>query len=274
MSAPITIPASTVTAILLTAAALFLGPILLLILLGIRRKLSALPLILGFLSFFVAQPLTRIPLLSILSLQEGFQQFASAHFVLYSLLIGGLTAGLFEESARLAGALLLKRKHSWKDAVSFGLGHGLCEVFLISGMAQINNLIFVFLINHPAMCEAAGIPAELLTTAAQQLAAATPWTFGLSVLERVFAVIYHIFATVLIFWGVRRRRKAAAWAGAVLCHTLFNALASLVSTGWGILAAEFAIGVMAAMTLPAMRRLKKGFAEQASWPSTVQPSGQ
>lgn len=274
MQALMTVPTSTIAAILLTGGALFLIPIVLLIVLGIRGKLSLVPLILGFLSFFVAQPLTRIPVLSFLSLNSSFQQFASAHFVLYSLLIGGLTAGLFEESTRLAGAMLLKRQRRWKDAVSFGLGHGFCEVFFISGMAQVNNLIFAFLINNPAMSEAAGIPAEILATAAHQLAAAAPWTFGLSVLERVFAVLYHLFATILIFWGVRRRRKAAAWGTAVACHTLFNTLASLVSAQWGILAGELVIGIMAAMTVPAMLRLKKGFAQEEEDLSAAQISGQ
>ena len=269
MQAQVAISASTIAAIVITAGIFFLVPIALLIILGIRRRISLLPLILGFLSFFVAQPLTRIPLLSILSLQPAFLEFASAHFVLYSVLIGGLTAGLFEESARLAGAALLGRQRGWKDAVSFGLGHGFCEVFLIAGMAQVNNLIVCALVSSPALFASIGSPQELLT-AAQQIAAAAPWTFALSVFERVFAVLYHLFASVLIFWGVRRRRAGMAWGLAVLCHTLFNALASLAAAYWGTLAAELVVAAMGIAVIPAICRLKKGFAQPLP---TQQPGG-
>ncbi len=258
MQQQILIPASTIAAIVVTAGIFFLVPIALLIVLGARRRLSLLPLLLGFASFFVAQPMTRIPLLSILSLQPAFQKFAAAHLVLYAVLVGGLTAGLFEESARLAGAALLRRQRGFQGAVSFGLGHGFCEVFLIAGMAQVNNLIVCALVSNPALFASLGSPKELLV-AAQQIAAAAPWTFVLSVLERVFAVLYHLFASVLIFWGVRRRRKAAAWGTAVLCHTLFNALASLAAAYLGTLAAEAAIAAMGLAVIPAIRRLKKGF---------------
>ena len=54
--------------------------------------------------------------------------------MLYAVVVGGLSAGLFEETARLGGAAILKNYRTWKDMVSFGLGHGLCEVMLIAGI--------------------------------------------------------------------------------------------------------------------------------------------
>ena len=105
-----------------------LFPLLLLVLLAIRRAISLRPLFIGVLAFFVSQILLRIPLLSILSTQGWFLTFAQQQMLLYLILLSA-SAGLFEESARLLGAkCFCKGRRSYRDAVSFGLGHGLCEV--------------------------------------------------------------------------------------------------------------------------------------------------
>ena len=44
--------------------------------------------------------------------------------MVYVIVVGGLSAGLFEETARLVGAKLLKQHRTYKDMISFGLGHG------------------------------------------------------------------------------------------------------------------------------------------------------
>ena len=68
--------------------------------------------------------------------------------ILSAILIGGLSAGIFEESARYLGArFILKNKRTYKDAISFGLGHGLCEVILLNGVANMNNTIYSILLN-------------------------------------------------------------------------------------------------------------------------------
>lgn len=259
MSAEYFIPNTTMIAIAVCAAVLFLVPVGLLIFLGLKKKIALVPLLAGFLSFFVAQPLTRMILLSVLGQIPAFQQFANEHVIFYLVVIGGLTAGLFEETARLVGASLLKNHRSWKDACSFGWGHGFCEVFLITGMAQVNNLILAMLINSGVSAEMLGLPAETLATVAQQLAAISPWMFGVSVLERVFAVIYHLSATILIFWGVNHHKRLFAWGVAVGCHTLFNALAAIFSAYLGIWAAEGVLAIMAIGMLVLVLRFRKEF---------------
>lgn len=75
-----------------------LFPLLLLVLLAIRRAISLRPLLIGVLAFFVSQILLRIPLLSILSTQGWFLTFAQQQMLLYLILLSA-SAGLFEESA-------------------------------------------------------------------------------------------------------------------------------------------------------------------------------
>ena len=80
----------------------FLVPIVLLVVLLVRRMVSSKALALGFAAFGISQLVLRIPLLSVLSLWQPYVDWATAHMWLQLLLVGGLSAGLFEETARLA----------------------------------------------------------------------------------------------------------------------------------------------------------------------------
>lgn len=233
-------------------------PVALLILLGALKKIRLAPLALGFVSFFVSQMVLRIPLLQLLTAAGALKAFA-AHTVLYAVVVGGLSAGLFEETARLGGAAILKGQRGYKDMISFGLGHGLCEVMLIAGMTHVNNLLLAAALaapEGPLGVLLAGVDGATLELIASQLAAATPGLVALGLLERVSAVLFHIFATSLVFTAVIRRKPGWYFA-AVAAHTLFNSLAVLLS-GLGILTVElalFALGLaMGAYVLAARRR--------------------
>lgn len=204
-------------------------PVVLLIVLLITWKLNPLPLLAGFASFFISQILLRIPLLQVLGTQSWFAAFAT-HTVVYVIVVGGLSAGLFEETARLVGAKLLKQHRTYKDMISFGLGHGLCEVILLVGLGQVNNLLFCMILQDPQLAASLGFGNDLLQAVNQQLAAASPAMVYLGILERVSAVMYHVFATCLVFLAVKRRRPAL-YLAAILAHTVFNAGVSLVLMG-------------------------------------------
>ena len=102
----------------------------------------------------------------------------------------------------------------------------------------------------------AGADSATLELVAGQLAAATPAVVALGLLERVGAVLFHLFATSLVFTAVIRR-KSLWYFAAVAAHTLFNSLAVLLA-GFGLLAVElvlFALGLaMGAWVLASRRR--------------------
>ena len=85
---------------------------------------------------------------------------------------------------------------------------------------------------------------------------AAPLIVALALLERVSAVLFHLFATSLVFTAVIRRKPGWYFA-AVAAHPLFNSLAVLLS-GFGVLTVElvlFALGLaMGAWVLAARRR--------------------
>ena len=233
-------------------------PVVLLIVLAVMKKIRLAPLALGFVSFFVSQMVLRIPLLQMLNAAGALNAIA-ANTVLYAVVVGGLSAGLFEETARLGGAAILKNYRTWKDMVSFGLGHGLCEVMLVMGMAYLNNLLLAAALTDPAGplgLLLTGLDSAALQQLTAQLAAIGPGLAALGLLERVSAVLFHLFATSLVFTAVIRRKPLWYFA-AVAAHTLFNSLAVLLA-GFGLLAVElvlFALGLaMGAWVLASRRR--------------------
>lgn len=220
-------------------------PILLLIILGCAKKIQGMPLALGFASFFVSQILLRIPLLQQCAGQEWYQTLAASSPVLVGLMLA-FTAGLFEESARLGGvALLGPRKPSfpggplrsgyrtWKGALSFGLGHAFCEMILLVGLTHLNNLIFCVMLGFGQETLASLIPADQLNLIVEQFAAVTPLTILAGILERLSAVLFHLFATGLVFLAMAKKQWLL-YPAAILCHTLFNCVALLPLGIWAI----------------------------------------
>lgn len=222
-------------------------PVILLVVLMVKKKISVMPMFVGFAAFFISQMVLRMPLLGILGLQSWYVSFANNFFYLYIVLLS-FSAGLFEESARLIGAKAMKRNRSFKDAVSFGLGHGLCEVIVLVGLSYVSNTVYAVAIN----LEVGGIvdllPAASYETIVSQLSAVGVMDLVAGILERVSAVSFHVFASVLVFKAVRER-KIVYYFLAMLAHTVFNVVGVLVAQFFGIWPSEAAMFVLAALAL-------------------------
>ena len=238
------ISSSTVTAFIIALTFTLALPIILLIVLGIRKKISFLPLFIGATAFFLSQIVLRIPLISALSTQSWYQNL-STMFIPYILILS-FSAGLFEESARLGGALLLKKRRSYKDVISFGLGHAFCEVIILVGMTHINNVIFCLAINGGDSLApiTAAIPIETLETVTAQLSAVNAVDIYGGIVERFSTVLFHIFATVLVFNGVVKKKGYYFWL-AVAAHTVFNFIGALLNNVAGTVIVELVLLIMA-----------------------------
>jgi len=229
---------ATITAFGVAAIITLLVPIVILIALAIKRKISGLPLLLGAVAFFVSQIVLRMPILSALSGQEWYIALTK-NFILLALFLS-LSAGLFEETARLSGALLLKKRRSYKDIISFGLGHAFCEVIVLIGVSQISNLVLCMVINSGS----GTLPTETLEIAIVQLTATNPAHVYWGLLERFSAVIFHLFATMLVFKGVIEK-KWGYCVLAVVAHTTFNFAGVVLVKYAGIVVSESVLLVMA-----------------------------
>lgn len=259
------IPVETLIAFGISSFLTLLFPILLLVVLAIRRAISLRPLLLGVLAFFVSQILLRIPLLNILSTQSWFLTFAQQQMLLYLLLLSA-SAGLFEESARLVGAKwFCKRQRSYRDAVSFGLGHGLCEVVLLVGLNSIGNLLYCVMIHSGSLEAAAAGSAELVQQITAALTSVSTASIYLGIVERISAVLFHVFASVLIFYGVNRGHSFRGWLLALLAHTVFNLAATLLAQYSNIWICEGVLLLLGLLALAYVLSLRKSFPRENAY---------
>ena len=248
---------STVVALGISTLFTLILPIPVLIFACVKKKLSLRPFLFGALAFFISQIILRIPLLNILSTQSWFQSFAQQQMLVYLLALC-FTAGLFEETARLIGAkYFCKRRREYRDAISFGIGHGMCEVLLLIGLSALSNFLCSVMINSGTLATA--VTPAIAQQITASLAAVSSVQIYLGIVERFSAVLFHIFATVLIFQGVNRGHSFRYWLLAILSHMAFNLIGVLLGQYTTVWISEIALLLLALSGFYYVMRARKGF---------------
>ena len=149
----------------------------------------------------------------------------------------GLSAGLFEETARYL-ALRTREPHvrTWRNAVMLGAGHGGIESIILG------VLVFYGFLQALALRDA-DLTALGLAGQQAQLAAywSAPWYLTLmGALERASAITIQITLTVIVL-QVFLRRNGSWLVLAIGVHTLANAAGLLALEFWGAYWAEVVI---------------------------------
>ena len=160
--------------------------------------------------------------------------FLDANPVWWALVVG-LFPGLFEETGRLfAFKAILKNRKNRETAVSCGIGHGGMEVILLLGVNAAAYLAYAAMINagtFGAVIEQAAAKApeqaETLRTLAEQLAGYTAAGVGLGLMERAFAFLFHLGASILVFYACRDRGRFWLYPLAIVLHTALDFIAGL-----------------------------------------------
>ncbi len=193
-----------------------------------KHKASWKAFVLGIAVFTVFQLLTRIPILSVLQKEPMFTLFAQTNTLLYIFLLA-LSAGVFEETGRLVGMRFFMQKDlSWKNGLTFGLGHAGVEAFVLVGIPYVGVLVSLL----------SGDPAY---------AGTQPTLFLVGGVERLLTYAIHIGMTMLVLYSVKRR-EIRWFMLALLFHTAvdFGSVLLLSGGGWmteGLVAVFAALGV-------------------------------
>lgn len=241
------IPQSVIFNMGMVAVICGLAPIIIVFFLIILKKIQVKPVIVGIVAFIAAQ-LFRNGLLSFMS---GFGWFpAFAQTIAGAILIYCLSAGIFEESARLIGAKgFLNRTVEYEHSIAYGLGHGFCEVVMLVGLTNISNILLVSQINSGAFQEmlavTPNVPEEYFEQTVTALNSVTFTTAICAIVERISAVCFHLFASVLVFKGVREK-KLYCWLLAILAHTAFNAISVVMNKYVGMIPTEIVLFILGA----------------------------
>lgn len=188
--------------------------------------------LLGAAGFFVTQILIRVPILTALQGQEWFSAFAQKHLFLYAFLLA-FTAGLFELAGRFAVAKLLSKNLTYRRSLAAGLGHGGIEAMVLVGVTYVNNLIYITLINSGgfdallAQTAAMGVDVSGLEQIRQQLVDTSPVLFLLGGFERLLAMTAHAGMSMLVCWGVYRKKVLPCLLTALGIHTFLDLTAGI-----------------------------------------------
>ena len=156
---------------------------------------------------------------------------------------GGLVAGLFEETGRLAAMrLCMKKRLDKQNAIMYGIGHGGIEAILIAGLSGISNIISAILVNSgmlPTILESVGDAgqAEAAYTQLSALWTTPAYLFYMSGLERISAVLLHISLSYMVYLAVKNR-KISWFISAIAIHALTDAGTILLAQVLPVLVVE------------------------------------
>jgi uncharacterized membrane protein YhfC len=232
-----------------------------------RRKLSWGLYGMGAATFVLSQiahiPFNALVLAKILN-TLGWKDPTSTGALLGMGALAGLSAGIFEESARyLMYRFWAKKARTWEEALMIASGHGGVEAILLGLLAGYALLQALAL---RGVDLATVVPTDQLEAARQQLEAywAAPW-YGalLGALERLFAICLHLSLGVMVMQSFTRRQwfwppLAIAW------HAFVDASAVVAMPKVGAYWTEALVGVMAVISLVIVSVLRQPSAAEAA----------
>lgn len=231
-----TIGSATILAMCVTFFIAMILPIVGLIVYGLRNPKQGIvkAWFLGAAGFFITQIVVRMPLLSAISMLEGFVEFATEHYLLYAILLAS-SAGLFELVGRYIVAKILSKKLTFKKAFAAGLGHGGIEAMVIVGMGYVSNFVYVIMINTGAINaaiaqgEAMGVDVAPFYEAVSTLVNTPTSMFLLAGYERVLTMISHTAMSLLVCYFVWKKQDIKGLGICLLIHTLLDGVTGVVS---------------------------------------------
>ena len=168
----------------------------------------------------------------------GISQFVNARPILWAF-IAGLFPGIFEETGRLvAYKTVLKKRNDRETSISHGLGHGGFEVMYLMGVSYATYIVYAVMINSgtfgtvvdQVMAQAPD-QADTLVVVANGIASFSFANLALSIVERVFAVLFHIGASIIVFYACRDKGRFWLYPLAILIHTAMDFIAGLTTVG-------------------------------------------
>ena len=187
------------------------------------------------LCFFISQPLLRIPLLNWFQGTMGFNILLMSNPILLIALIA-LSAGIFEEVFRFIFKQFFIRPKgpTLLQPILFGLGHGFMEVLIIfiPNMSQMINM----------------------------------GTLPIAIVERVLAIVGHVFFTIIVWNGFQRNKKLQYLILGIIAHGLLDFIAGIgLSQGFNIWMVELIFALFDIVGIIYIINSKKYYVEEKQW---------
>lgn len=216
-------------------------PIVVVLIWKIRKKEPMTTILIGAATFLLFALVLEKPIQNIIifPVQMGLPDHAVSRFInarpiLWAFLVG-LFPGVFEETGRLvAFKTVLRKRKNRETSISHGLGHGCFEAMFLIGVTYIEYIALGIMINTGTFGSiigqaAAQVPDAVgqLYTIADQLASFSFGSMALVLVERVFAVLYHAGASIIVFYACRDKKRFWLYPLAIILHTALDFVAAL-----------------------------------------------
>lgn len=201
---------------------------------------------------FIISQVGHIPFNVLLGIlfQRGFLPAPPEDYqLIFNALVLGLSAGLWEEIARyLSYRFWAKDARTWSQGLMLGAGHGGIEALLLGSLVLIT---FGIMLAAQRMDFSIILPPSQLNLFRDQVD--LYWSMRwfdplLGALERLFAITFHLAASVLVLQVFIRHQIRWLWL-AVGLHTLLDATAVYAVSTWGAYTTEALIGVLSLISL-------------------------
>ena len=168
--------------------------------------------------------------------EHAASRIINANPYLWAFMVG-LFPGIFEETGRLiAFKTVLKNRKNRETSISYGIGHGGVEVMvtMLTSQGLITCLIYAVMINTGAFSTVveqaktlAPEQVDQLIAFAGQIAAFSFADLGMMSMERFFACLVHVGASILVFYACKDKKKLWLYPLAIILHTLIDGFAGL-----------------------------------------------
>jgi uncharacterized membrane protein YhfC len=176
----------------------------------------------------------------VIQLDSPVSQFVNARPVLWAFIVG-LFPGVFEETGRfVAFKTLLRKRKQRETGLSHGIGHGGFEAMFILGITYIEYFVFALMLNQGSFFELMIEPVKDTLTPdvvkqingiVEQIMTFSAGMLGLALVDRLIAVLYHIGASILVFYACKDKKKWWLYPLAVVIHTAIDSMAGLQLAG-------------------------------------------
>lgn len=233
----------TVVSLIVTAAALFVIPVIYAVLWKRHcgKKVSFAPLFIGAAGFLVTVRVLELGVHMICIVGDNpISRFINGNTPAY-VLYGIFMAGIFEECGRyVIIRFLMKKNRTKENMVMYGIGHGGIEVWAITLLSVISLLVIAVVIRMQGMdngLQLLGVtgdmPENVMTTVAATITAVADFgaaTGVLYVFERICCMFVHISLTILVAYGIAKGQKKYLPL-AVLAHAVTDTMPALFQRG-------------------------------------------
>ena len=233
---------TTSFALLIAGAAIFTAvPVAIAIIWMVKKKEPVTSILIGAAAFLLFVVVLEKPIQNVLAFptamgltDHAVSRFLSANPVLLAF-VAGLFPGVFEETGRLiAFKTVLKNRRNRETSISYGIGHGCFEVIMIVGLAYVQYVVYAFMINTGIF---GTVIDQVVSQAPEQLGNVEAvvnllerFSFadlGIAFVERIFAVLFHIGVSIMVFNACRNRKRRFLFPVAIVIHTALDFIAAM-----------------------------------------------